>query len=164
MVIPETELRQRDASLGIPTQRIGRSLHPPDRIPGGVFNGPVVADHEVVLHPGGSHDKGKGRAAIVERIELDADEVAIGIVAARQAVDDAVGGTVESPDADIYIIVVEEHREIGFLVRGAPSTGWCWVNSSCQTADCQAGSLRRPSTDNTRPSRREADMERGGWV
>src|SRR5690242_11160799 len=76
------ELRERDAHLHDPAERIDGRRYVPHRVPGAVSDEEIVAAEVIQLHAGGIDRELERRPMIVVAVEVDVEHVALRIVVA----------------------------------------------------------------------------------
>ncbi len=106
-------LRQRDAELRRPAQRVDAGGHVPHRVPRPVLVA-VVVDRGVVTPARGGHAEFEPRAAVVVRVDQQGDAVGLRkIVAAPDKPNDAVGMGIEATDEDVQVGAVVGDARLG---------------------------------------------------
>ena len=108
----EPQLRERDPHLHDPAERVDRGRHLPHGIPGAVADEEVVAAQVVQLHARWIHGELERRAVIMVTVEVDVEDVALGVVvAAAQAARDLRRRVVVQPRAHVNRVgVVQQHH------------------------------------------------------
>ena len=139
------ELRQRNAELGRPPERIDARRDVPHAVPRVVLVA-VVAHREVALHAVGIHGELEAAAPVVVRVDQELDLVRRPAhVAPRQRVHDAVRMRIEHAHEDVEVLLVVRDLELGLERRIDVDAGSNWRNSENFGALCHTASSSRPS-------------------